>query len=267
MRYTNYYPSSGMYHVSIPLLMGTRLDVLLFGDDRQALEYVWNDAEAELRRLEKMLNRFDHESEVAKVNADAQFSSVRLSDELWEILLDCRRYYDLTDGYFDITLSDFGKIVFMEETHSILLDKYGLMLDFGGYAKGYALKCVRERFAGAGIERALVNFGNSATLAVGTHPYGDSWPVCFEDPCGRTAPVKIDLRDTSMSVSGNMPSHPEHIVNTKTAEFVRGDRMVAVVSDDPVDAEVLTTAWIASENEREPDWMRKFELKHTYKII
>jgi thiamine biosynthesis lipoprotein len=246
--------------------MGTRLDVLLFGDDRQQLEYVWNDAEAELKRLEKMLNRFDRESEVAKVNTDAQFSSVRLSDELWKILLDCRRYCELTDGYFDVTLSDFGKIIFMEESHSILMDEYGLMLDFGGYAKGYALKCVRERFAGAGIERALVNFGNSAVLALGTHPYGDSWPVCIEDPYDRTAPVKIDLRNASMSVSGNTPSNPEHIVNTKTSEFVRGDRMVAVVSDDPVDAEVLTTAWVASGNGQKPDWMEKFKLKNIYKI-
>jgi thiamine biosynthesis lipoprotein len=246
--------------------MGTRLDVLLFGDDRQLSEDVWNDAETELRRLEKMLNRFDHESEVAKVNIDAQFSSVRLSDELWGILLDCRRYYELTDGYFDITLSDFGKIVFMEESRSILLDKYGLMLDFGGYAKGYALKCVHKRFAGAGIERALVNFGNSAVLTLGTHPYGDSWPVCIENPYDGTISTKIDLCNTSMSVSGNTPSNPEHIVNTKTSEIVRGNRMVAVVSDNPVDAEVLTTAWIASGDEWEPDWMERFELKNTYKI-
>ena len=267
MRYTNYYPSSGMYHVSIPLLMGTRLDVLLFGDDRQRLEYVWNEAEAELKRLEKMLNRFDRESEVAKINAEAQFSSVRLSDELWEILQDCRRYCELTEGCFDITLSDFGKIVFTEDTHSILLDKYGLTLDFGGYAKGYALKRMRERLEGAAVERALINFGNSAALALGTHPFGDSWPVCIEAPYGdRTAPVKIDLRDASMSVSGNTPSRPAHIMNTKTSEFVRGDRMVVVVSGDPADAEALTTAWMASESERMPEWMGKFKLKHTYNI-
>jgi thiamine biosynthesis lipoprotein len=246
--------------------MGTRLDVLLFGDDRRLLENVWDDAETELMRLEKMLNRFDQESEVAKVNTDAQFSSVQLSDELWEILLDCRRYYELTDGYFDITMSDFGKIVFMEDSHSILMDKYGLMLDFGGYAKGYALKCLRKRFVAAGIERALVNFGNSAVLALGTHPFGDSWPIGIDDPYNRTAVTKIELCDTSMSVSGNTPLNPQHIVNTKTAAFVRGEVMVAAVCDDPVDAEVLTTAWIASGEERNPAWMERFNLKHTYKI-
>jgi thiamine biosynthesis lipoprotein len=246
--------------------MGTRLDALLFGDDRQLLENVWNDAEAELVRVEKMLNRFDSESEVAKVNAAMQFSSVRLSDELWTILLDCRKYHELTDGYFDITTSDFGKIVFLEESHNILADKYGLTLDFGGYAKGYALKCIRKRLAAAGIGRALVNFGNSAVLALGTHPFGDSWPVCIEDPYSRTAAARIELCNTSMSVSGNTPSNPQHIVNTKTAAVVQGDVMVAVVSDDPVDAEALTTAWVASGEERKPAWMERFNLKNTYKI-
>ncbi|MDR0575919.1 MAG: FAD:protein FMN transferase [Tannerella sp.] len=266
MRYANFYPSSGLYHVSLPLLMGTRLDVLLFGDDRRRLEIVWDGTETELRRLEQMLNRFDPESEVAKVNSDAQFSSVRLSDELWDILLDCRKYYELTDGCFDITLSDFGQVVMMEESHSVLFDKYGMTLDFGGYAKGYALKCVRKRFKEAGIKRALVNFGNSSILAMGAHPFGDSWSIGIEDPSDGTALTAISLSDASMSVSGNTPFNKRHIINPETSEFVAGDRMVAVVSDDPVDAEALTTAWIASGEDELPDWMVRFNLKNTYRI-
>jgi thiamine biosynthesis lipoprotein len=250
----------------MPVLMGTRLDVLMFGGDRQALENVWNDVETELKQMEKMLNRFDRESEVAKVNANARRSSVGVSDELWSILVDCRRYYELTEGYFDITLSDFEKIVFMEETHCILFGKDDLMLDFGGYAKGYALKCVRKHFESADIERALVNFGNSAVLALGTHPFGDSWRVGIENPYNKTVQAEIALCNTSMSVSGNTPLNPQHIVNPKTAGFIHGDKMVAVVSDDPVDAEALTTAWIASGEEREPEWMGKFNLQNTYKI-
>ena len=266
MRYTNFYPASGLYHVSLPLLMGTRLDVLLFGDDRQHLETAWDNAEAELWRLEKMLNRFDNESEVVNVNDKAQFSSVQLSGELWKIVLDCNRYYELTDGCFDVTLSDFSKIVMLEESRSINFNKYGMLLDFGGYAKGYALRSVRKCLGDAGIKRALVNFGNSSVLAIGSHPYGDSWPIGIEDPFTGTVITTINLCDTSMSVSGNTPSHRQHIVNKETAGFVAGDIMVAVVCDDPVDAEVLTTAWIASGKDNIPEWAERFNLKHTYKI-
>ena len=266
MRYTNFYPSSGLYHASLPLLMGTRLDVLLFGDDRRQLEDVWDSMEAELKRLEKMLNRFDNESEVAKVNNDAQFSSVQLSDELWEILQDCSRYYEMTDGCFDVTLADFGKVIMMEESHSVNFDKYGMSLDFGGYAKGYALKCVRKRLDGAGIKRALVNFGNSSVLALGTHPFGDNWPIGVEDPFNGVAMMTINLCDTSMSVSGNTPLNKQHIINKESSGLVAGNVMVAVVCDDPVDAEVMTTAWIASGKDCIPDWAEKFNLKNTYKI-
>ena len=267
MRYTNYYSSSGLYHVSLPLLMGTRLDVLLFGDNRQQLDVVWNNVEAELWRLEKMLNRFDKSSEVADVNHKAQFSSVQLSDELWSIVNDCRHYYELTDGCFDVTLSDFSKVVMMEESHSIGFDKYGLTLDFGGYAKGYALRYVRQCLDEAGITRALVNFGNSSVLAIGAHPYGESWPIGVENPSTGAVMKTISLRDTSMSVSGNTPSHKKHIINKDSSGFVEGDIMVAAVCDDPVDAEVLTTAWIASGKDEIPDWVNRFNLKNTYKIL
>ena len=266
MRYTNFYPASNLYHVSLPLLMGTRLDALLLGDNQQQLESLWESIETELKRLEKMLNRFDEESEVAKLNNNAVFSPVQLSDELWEILNDCKRYYELTDGCFDITLSDFSQITFMEESHSISLNKYGMILDFGGYAKGYALRCIRKQLDEAGIKRALINFGNSSVLALGTHPFGNSWPIGIEDPFNGDALTTINLCDTSMSVSGNAPEHEKHILNKETAELVGGNVMVAVVSDDPVDAEILTTAWIASGKSDNPEWMKKFNLKNTYKI-
>ena len=266
MRYTNFYPSSGLYHISLPLLMGTRLDVLLFGDNRQQLEAVWDSTEKELRRIEKMLNRFDSESEVSKVNSDAHFSSVQLSDELWTIVCDCHRYYELTDGCFDITLSDFGKVIMTEESHSVAFDKYGLLFDFGGYAKGYALRYIRQHLNDAGVERALVNFGNSSVLALGAHPFGDNWPIGIEDPYTGDAMMTINLCNTSLSVSGNTPSHKQHIVNKETSGLVAGDIMVAVVCDDPVDAEVLTTGWVASGKDDIPDWVEKFNLKNIYKI-
>ena len=266
MSYSNYYLSSGFLHVSVPMLMGTQMDALLFGDDRRQLEKVWKSAENELILLEKMLNRFDPESEISKINTNAQFSEVRISDELWNILLDCRRYHKNTDGFFDITCRDFEKIIFKDDSKSIHFDQYGMFFDFGAYGKGYALKGIRHQLELAGIKRALVNFGNSSVLALGAHPHGDSWPVGVVDPANGSTIQTISLFNNALSVSGNTLSRQSHIINPKTSELVTGDRMVAVVTDDPIDADVLTTAWIASENETVPDWMLKFDLKNTYKI-
>jgi len=266
MSYVNYYPSSRMLHASIPLLMGTRLDALLFGDDRARLEEVWYTAVTEMRRLEKMLNRFDATSEVAAINREAQTTTVRLSDDMWQILLDCRRYYELTEGCFDITLSDFRKIRTADAEHSIRFEQEGMMLDFGGYAKGYALRKVHRQLKDARIERALLNLGNSSIMALNSHPLGDTWPIDVEDPYTHRPLATLHLCDSAMSVSGSSPANPQHIVNPAKATLVEGRTIVAIEAEDPLDAETLTTAWIASGEEAEPLWLKNFNLKQTYRL-
>jgi thiamine biosynthesis lipoprotein len=97
---------------------------------------------------------------------------------------------------------------------------------------------------------------------MGAHPFGDSWPFSLDG----TTETSVFLRDASLSISGNTPSRSSHIMNTQTGEFVAGDRMVAVVAEDPVDAEAMTTAWIACGSDSAPDWMSKFNLQYTYRI-
>jgi thiamine biosynthesis lipoprotein len=239
--------------------MHTRLDVLLFGEYENQLVDVWNEAERELCGLEKMFNRFDRESEVAKVNTDAQFRPVELSNELWEVMIECRGFYAKTDGNFDITLSDFKHLIIMEETQSVQFDKYGMLIDFGGIAKGYALKKMENILKKGDIRRALVNFGNSSVLAVGSHPHGDSWKIGINNPFDNRPLTTICLCDTSMSVSGNSPQNRRHIYN-KDNQFIQENKIAAIITDNPVEAEVITTAWIASQEE-EPVWLQQFNIK------
>jgi thiamine biosynthesis lipoprotein len=264
MSYTNYYRDCGMFHASMPLTMHTRLDVLLFGESENQLVEVWAEAERELNRLEKMFNRFDRESEVAKVNTDAQFRPVELSGELWKVVDECQGFHAKTDGNFDITLSNFKHLIIMEESQSVQFDKYGMLIDFGGIAKGYALKKVRNIIQKADIQRALLNFGNSSVLAVGTHPYGDTWNIGVNNPFDNKLLTTISLCDTSMSVSGNSPQNKRHIYS-KDSNFIEENKIATIVMDNPVDAEVVTTAWMASQEE-EPAWLQNFNIKNKYLI-
>jgi thiamine biosynthesis lipoprotein len=45
--------------------MGTQFDILMVGSDPRLLGTVWEKVESEVQRLDKMLNRFDPESEVS----------------------------------------------------------------------------------------------------------------------------------------------------------------------------------------------------------
>lgn len=269
MSYSNYYAASGLFHGSLSSIMGTRLDVLMVGGDPYLLGEAWEKIEAEVRRLDKMLNRFDAESEVSSVNREAGHYPVTVSDELWRILQDCRRYNELTDGYFDITLQDgFDKLLLTEKDKSVFFFSESLHIDLGGYGKGYALAKIRQIMEEESIANALVNFGNSSVLAVGTHPCGAYWPVGLDNPFTKEHVADLQLRDSSLSTSGNMPSHPRHIVDPHTGMFVEEKKMVSVVAKDPVVAEVLTTAFMVAGDERIPEIASRFDIyeKHVYKL-
>ncbi|MDR2138055.1 MAG: FAD:protein FMN transferase [Tannerella sp.] len=250
--YTNYYPSSQLFHASVPLLMGTRLDVLLFGEAPAALESLCRRMETDLRRMERLLNRFDTEGALYRVNRDAVIYPVGMAEELWMVLQDCRRYFEWTDGCFDITRGCFDRVEFDDANRTVFL-KGRAGFDLGGCGKGYALRHIRQLLDAEAITRALINFGDSSILAAGTHPHGDYWPVGIEHPrTGEPAEV-MHLRDCSLSVSGNRPAQPAHIINPKTGVYVTDRKIVAVVAEDPVDAEALTTALMVAT----PDKVKK----------
>ena len=71
MAYSNYYAASGLFHGSMSSVMGTQFDILMVGSDPRLLGTVWEKVESEVQRLDKMLNRFEPESEVSFVNREA----------------------------------------------------------------------------------------------------------------------------------------------------------------------------------------------------
>ncbi len=268
MAYSNYYAASGLFHGSMASVMGTQFDILMVGREPARLSRIWKAIETEVKQLDKRLSRFDAESEVSRVNREAAHYPVSVSEELWQILQDCKRYHALTDGFFDITLQGFNQVLLSEKERSVFFFSESLRIDLGGIGKGYALTRIRNLLKENGIGKALVNFGNSSVLAVGTHPLGGYWPVGVDNPYTKEHIADLKLRDTSLSVSGNMPAHPRHIVNPLTGKFVEAKKMVSVVAKDPVVAEVLTTAFMVADDDRIPVIASRFDIdkKQVYKL-
>ena len=268
MSYSNYYAASQLFHGSMSSVMGTQLDVLLVGDEPAMLSAVWKELETEVKRLDKMLSRFDPESEISRINKEAGQFPVSVNDEVWAILQDCKRYYEGTEGYFDVTIQNFSQVLLNESDKSVFFFSESMHLDLGGLGKGYALKNMRDILVRNGIKKGLVNFGNSSVLAIGSHPCGDYWPVGLDNPYTKERISDLKLCDTSMSTSGNMPSHPRHIINPLTGQYVEDRRMVSVIADDPVVAEVLTTTLMMVDEARIEAISDKFDIheKHLYKL-
>lgn len=257
-----FYDDSMMSHGSLSIVMGTKFDIILLGKSKVEAENIWSQVVVELQRLDKMLNRFDPTSEVSRLNRKAFESPFEVSDELWSILNDCRKYYEMTGGIFDVTLNDFSSVKFYEETNFVSFLDSDVSLDFGGYAKGYALEKVKIILQNEQVENAFVDFGNSSIMALGRHPYGDSWKVSIENPFD---PGKVlgefSLEDSTLTTSGNTPEYSTHIVNPISGKRIETKQCVCVVASNARDGEVLSTALIAATEQKKQEIISQFNVE------
>ncbi|MCQ2165742.1 MAG: FAD:protein FMN transferase [Bacteroidales bacterium] len=103
----------------------------------------------------------------------------------------------------------------------------------------------------SGAECAFVDFGNSAILAIGHHPFGDSWRVSLPNPYNGAILDEFQIRDRALSTSGNTPGYTGHIVHPLTGKANVERKIVSVTDRSALDAEVLSTAlMIADEGQR-----------------
>jgi len=222
--------------------MGTRLDVVIVGPNKNTSMICWEKIENETLRLSGLFNKFEEKSELYAVNQHASHSPYRVSDELWTVLTDCKQYHNMTSGYFDISLKDYNQVVLDVKKQTVFFQDEQIQLDLGAYAKGYALEKIRGILFSQNVSCALINFGNSSVLALGTHPYGDHWPIGIEDPYNpQTTLGIVELVDNTLSTSGNTPSHTKHILDPHTGTYTEIRKIVSVKTVNAIDAEVLST--------------------------
>lgn len=251
-------------------IMGTRFDILIIGESRANSEAVWIRLSAELTRLDRMLDRFDPASEISLINRRAAESAVEISGELWYILQSCKRYHEMTLGLFDVTKRDFSSVRFNEGKKLVSFPKSGTSFDLGGFAKGYALGKLKAILLQEQVKQSFVDFGNSSILGLGAHPYGDSWKVSLENPfCAGEILEEIPLRDEALSVSGNTPRYTAHIVHPFSGKPIEARKSVCVVAENPLDAEVLTTALMVASPDEKKQILKHFNVKKTseYNLI
>jgi thiamine biosynthesis lipoprotein len=210
-------------------IMGTRITVELWSEDREKAEQAIDAVLDEMRRLDESMSTYKPTSEVSLVNAKAADGPMHISKELFDLLATAKEYSVLTDGAFDITyasvgyLYDFRKRIRPDETQitkalpavnfrHLLLDpknqtvrfsQKGVRIDLGGIAKGYAVDCGINVLKSRGFTRAYVGAGGDSRI-IGDR-FGKPWMVGIRDPRKGEGEVitRIPLVDTAISTSGD----------------------------------------------------------------
>lgn len=249
--------------------MHTRVELLAVGLDEEQGRGLMAEAEREVKRLERLFNRFDSRSPLAVVNMTAIGQSVKVEDELFMALELCEVFRRATAGYFDVTAADDGVDAVSDgsggyaldgKEHSVRILREGARIDLGGFAKGYAAESVRRVFEQADVRQAVINFGNSSIVAMGHHPYGEWWPIGIEHRKVKSAVAReVRLKDGAMSVSGRADSGEYHIIDPMTGNRAVGEELIVVEGRSALVAEMLSTALYAAPRNRRAAIMAQYE--------
>lgn len=271
--------------------MGTRFDFLTYGLDEDFFSTAKSFIINELDRIEQKFSRFDEMSEIFRINTLAATEPIITDAETISLLSLCQEYYLKTNNLFDITIGKFtNKIIDDDQTEDekasalsteimnasnsyptgtdkIIIDlkkstvRFSnpiLSIDLGGIGKGYALERIKQYCTANRITNALISFGESSITTLGTHPHGDYWPIGIQNAYSSGSPIHtFRLNNNSLSTSGNTPNNRikfgnnGHILNPLTGEFQTESKTVSVVTNSPLDAEVLSTSlFIATDNDK-----------------
>lgn len=249
--------------------MHTRVELLAVGLGEEQGLGLMAEAEREVKRLERLFNRFDSRSPLAVVNMTAIGQSVKVDDELFMALELCEVFRRATAGYFDVTAADDGVDAVSDgsggyaldgKEHSVRILREGARIDLGGFAKGYAAESVRRIFEQADVRQAVINFGNSSIVAMGHHPYGEWWPIGIEHRKVKSAVAReLRLKDGAMSVSGRAESGDYHIIDPMTGNRAVGEELIVVEGRSALVAEMLSTALYAAPRNRRAAIMAQYE--------
>lgn len=198
--------AGGFYEILFHAL-GARCQLLYSADDEAAAEAYREAAFAWLSHFEARFSRFLPESELNAINAHAGKDWVAIDREC-EVLLDlCEHCHFLTQGAFDATSLPLTLLWDWKRRHDALpseaeiaraqaamgwarvqrapgrvfLPAEGMMLDFGGIGKEFAVDCLKELGVTMGLENLLVGLGGDIAVH-GNAPEGDGWYIRIEDP-------------------------------------------------------------------------------------
>ncbi len=170
--------------------MGTRLDVIMHGVERDTAEQAFRNISGSISELENRLSRFDENSPISMINRLASKQAVIVSEEVYSVLELCLGYYKKTSGIFDMSLgkitagmrrgshdasvisemlkgSGMDKIFLDPEKGSVRFLNEQVEVDLGGFGKGYAL----DRAVGKALEFAEKD-GETLVIVTADHETG-----------------------------------------------------------------------------------------------
>jgi len=212
-------------------IMGTIWDATVVCGDEKTANIALDEYFDEVRRLEKELSLRDPASELNRLNAKAGTGPVKVSSDIIKITQIALYVSELSGGVFDVSIGPVVKLwgfaggkekvpsdTEIKTAHSLVgykmikldavnstitLEKKGMVLDFGGIAKGYALDSARPVLKKYGIKNIMLSAGGQVYVA-GKNPKGKEWKIGIIHPKNKEDVLGVfEATDKCVATSGN----------------------------------------------------------------
>jgi thiamine biosynthesis lipoprotein len=228
---------------------------------------------AEYRRIDRNMSTYRADSEITMLNTEAAAHAVRISDELYTLIVASLDLSRASGGAFDISYEsigylydfrahqrpdsaaieaaleqvDYRKILIDEAEHSVRFSMVGMRINLGGIAKGHAVEQGARILRAAGVQHALLNAGGD-TRVIGDRR-GSPWIVGIRHPRLDDAfATRLPLIDEAISTSGDYERFFEedgrryhHILNPATGEPTETTLSASVIGPDATLTDGLST--------------------------
>jgi len=249
------------------VLMGTFVEVV--SPRKEAIKIAFD----EIARIEKLLSKYNPESEVYRLN---KTGTLKVSPETFYIIQRSKEFYYLSEGAFDITIApimdlwgftkgDYNtpsetkiknalklvgsdKIILHQSSFVIQFIAPGIKIDLGAIAKGYAIDCAVKKVRAYGIKDFLINAGGQVYCS--GERFGKPWVVAIKNPRANELASYLELKNKAISTSGDYEQYffknkkrYAHIINPKTGYPAENSiASVTVIAEDGLTADALSTS-------------------------
>ena len=266
--------------------MGTLMRITLYAPNRQSAASAFRAAFDRIHQLDQILSDYKSDSELNTICRTAVGHNVRISDDLFRVLVASQQLAEDSAGAFDITqgplirlwrtareqhrlpereaLEEAGarggyrKLHLGSSDRSVMLDQSGMQLDVGGIGKGYAADEALAILTRLGIHSALV--AASGDLAFSNAPPGArGWKI------GLPAAEVLELNNAAVSTSGDTEQHVQingkrysHLIDPVTKRALTNGVTVTVIAPRCIDSDGLSTTLSILGAESRPQLLKNY---------
>ncbi len=229
-------------------------------------------------RVEKLMSRFDPESDVSRLSAAGPGTPLAVDPWTFEVLALSKEIHRRSGGAFDVTVGPLvklyrytgrgeqrpptdaevaevlrrvggDKLVLNEKNGTAALAASGMTVDLSAVAKGFAVDKALDVLRARGARAVLVEIGGEVR-GFGTKPGGEKWRIGLQHPRAAKLMAALEIDNQAVATSGDYQKffkrggrRASHIIDPRTGKpLVGGAVGVSVIAPDCALADGLATA-------------------------